>query len=70
VTYLWKALDEGYNFALDLISIISLHAKLWDPKVMGIPTLEIFRFPFGSPKTKWHLGVGPVARHKVYYKGE
>jgi hypothetical protein len=24
----------------------------------------------GSPGTKWHLGVGPVARHKVYYKGE
>jgi hypothetical protein len=20
--------------------------------------------------TKWHLGAGPVARHKVYYKGE
>jgi hypothetical protein len=24
----------------------------------------------GSPGTKWHLGVGPMARHKVYYKGE
>jgi hypothetical protein len=20
--------------------------------------------------TKWHLGVSPMARHKVYYKGE
>ncbi len=24
----------------------------------------------GSPKTKRHLGVGPMARHKVHYKGE
>jgi len=27
-TYGWKALDKGYNFALDLISIEDLHAKL------------------------------------------
>jgi hypothetical protein len=24
----------------------------------------------GSPETKWHLSAGPVAKHKVYYKGE
>ncbi len=24
----------------------------------------------GNPGTKWHLDVDPVARHKVYYKGE
>jgi len=23
-----------------------------------------------SLKTKWHLGVGPMAKHRVYYKGE
>jgi hypothetical protein len=28
VTYRWKALDEGYNFALYLISIQGLHATL------------------------------------------
>jgi hypothetical protein len=27
-TYPWKALDEGYNFALDLIVIRGLHTKL------------------------------------------
>jgi len=27
-TYHWKSLDEGYNFALDLISIKGLHTKL------------------------------------------
>jgi len=25
---------------------------------------------FGSPGTKYHLDVGLVERHKVYYKGE
>jgi hypothetical protein len=69
-TYLWKALDEDYNFALDLIWIKGLNAKLWAPKIAGIPTLGISRLSFGSPKTKWHLSVGPVARHKIYYKGE
>jgi len=26
--------------------------------------------PLGSPRTKCHLDVGLVERHKVYYKGE
>jgi hypothetical protein len=69
-TYRWKAIDEGYNFALDLISIKGLHTKLWAPKFMEVPTLGILGLPLGSLGTKWHLGVGPVARHKVYYKGE
>jgi hypothetical protein len=25
---------------------------------------------FETLETKWHLGAGPMARHKVYYKGE
>ncbi len=41
VTYRWKAINEGYNFALDLISIGGLHAKLWGPKVARVPTLAI-----------------------------
>ncbi len=69
-TYCMKALDEGYNFASDLILIGGLHAKLWGPKVVRVPTLAISRFPFGSPGTKCHLDVGLVERHRVYYKGE
>ncbi len=69
-TYCWKALDEGYNFVLDLISIGGLHTKLWGPKVVGVPTLTISGLPLGSPGTKNHLDVGLVERHKVYYKGE
>jgi len=65
-----KALDNGYNFVLDLISIRGLHTKLWGPKVIGVPTLGISRFPFRSPETKCHLDVGFMKRHIVYYKGE
>jgi len=70
VTYRWKALDEGYNFALDLILIGGLHAKLWAYKVTRIPDVKISGLPSESPKTKCHLDVGLVERHKVYYKGE
>jgi len=69
-TYRWKALDKRYNFSLDLISIEGLHTKLWGPKVMGVPTLGISGLTFGSPKTKCHLDVSLMERHKVYYKGE
>jgi hypothetical protein len=69
-TYHWKALDEGYNFSWDLISIWGLHAKLWAPKVVGISTLAILRLPLGSLGTKRHLDVSPVGSHRVYYKGE
>jgi len=34
------------------------------------PILGILGLPLGSPGTKCHLDVGPVAKHKVYYKGE
>jgi len=65
-----KAFDEGYNFALDFISIGGLHTKLWAPEVVKIPSLGIPRLPLGSPRIKCHLDVGLVERHRVYYKGE
>jgi hypothetical protein len=58
-TYCWKALEEGYKFALDLILIEGFHAKLWCPKVAGVPTL-----------TKCHLDMSLMGNHGVYYKGE
>jgi hypothetical protein len=70
VTYCWKALDKGYNFAQDLISIGGLQRKLWAPKVVGVPILGISGLPLGNPRTKCHLGAGPMARHRIYYKGE
>ncbi len=65
-----KALNKGYKFSINIISIRGLHTKLWAPKVVGVPSLGIFGFPFGSPGTKCHLNVGLVERHKIYYKGE
>jgi hypothetical protein len=41
VRHLWKALNKGYNFSLDLISIKGLHVKFWAPKVGRVPTLGI-----------------------------
>jgi hypothetical protein len=32
-TYRWKKINEGYNFASNLISIRGFHTKLWAPKV-------------------------------------
>jgi hypothetical protein len=69
-TYCWKALNEGYNFSSDFISIGRLHAKLWRPIVVGVPTLAILKLPLGSPKTKSYLDVDPMERCIVYYKGE
>ncbi len=37
---------------------------------MGVSTLGILGLLHGSPKTKCHLDVGLMERHKVYYKGE
>jgi len=69
-TYRWKALNEGYNFALDHILIQCLLAKLWGSKVARVRTWAISRLPLGSPETERHLDVGPVERCIVYYKGE
>jgi hypothetical protein len=64
VKYHWKSLNEGYNFASNLIVIRGLHAKLWAPKVVGVPVVGISGLPFGNPETKCHLDVGLVERHR------
>jgi len=60
-TYHWKALDKLYNFALDLISIRGLHPKLWAPKVVGVPTLEISGLPLWD---KMPFGCGPCGEEQ------
>jgi hypothetical protein len=47
-----------------------LHPNLWASKVVRASILGISELPLWSPGTKWHLGVGPMAMHKEYYKGE
>jgi len=44
-TYRWKDLDQGYNFALELISIGGLCAKLWAPKVVRVQVVGISGLP-------------------------
>jgi hypothetical protein len=51
-TYCWKAFNEGYNFASDLITIGGLHKMLCACKVARVPTVAISGFLFGSPETK------------------
>jgi hypothetical protein len=69
-TYHCKALDKGYNFALDYITIRSLHKKVCALKVAGVPIAIILGLPLGSPETKSHLDVAPVESCRVKYKGE
>jgi hypothetical protein len=58
-THRWKALDEGYNFSLDLITIEGLHKKLWSRKVARVPIMTISRLPFGSLGKKKPFRCGP-----------
>jgi len=69
-TYHWKVLNKSYDFALDFISIGGLQTKLWAPKFAKVPILGILELSLGSPGIKCHLDVGPMASHRVYYKGE
>jgi len=50
--YFWKALDEGYNFSLDLTSIEGLHTKSWASKVTRVLILGILGLQLGSLGTK------------------
>ncbi len=45
----WKAIDEGYNFSLNFISIKGLYKKLCDPKVVGVLVGEFRDSHLGVP---------------------
>jgi hypothetical protein len=51
-------------------SIGGIHTKLWTPKVVRVLTLGISWLPFGSPGTKWHLGVSPWPGTKYIIRGK
>jgi hypothetical protein len=50
----WKALNEGYNFSLDLTTIRGLHRKLCALKVAGVPVVG-----FRESRDKKSFGCGP-----------
>jgi hypothetical protein len=57
-TYHWKAFDEGYNFALNLISIRGSHTNLWPREVTGVPIL-------GIQNAIWMLVSWPVTKYII-----
>ncbi len=58
-TYRWKALDKGYNFSLDLITIRGLHAKLCASKVARVLVVKISGLPTWESRDKKSFGCGP-----------
>jgi hypothetical protein len=66
----WKALNESYKFALDLIPIGGLGKKLWHRKVAGVQTEAVSGLLLGSPEIKSHLDASAVERRREYYMGE
>jgi hypothetical protein len=68
-TWRWKALQESYKIASDLIPIWGLRKKLWMPKVPGIQTGTVSRLLLGSLGKKCHSDVASVESYREYYKG-
>jgi len=62
-TYRWKDLNKGYNFALKLISIRGMHAKLWTPKVAGVPAVGISGLP--GQNDIWVLVLWPSTKYTI-----
>jgi hypothetical protein len=69
-THCWKALEESYNFGLDLVSIWVGGEKLWVSKIPRVQTETISRLHFGSPEKKSHLDANAVKSCKEYHMGE
>ncbi len=69
-THLWKALEESYNFGLDLVTIQVWGEKLWASKVSRVQTRIVSGLHSGSPRKKNHLDASAVESYKEYYMGE
>jgi hypothetical protein len=57
-TYYWKALNEGYNFVLNLISIGGLH-KVIGPQNRRSSNFDNFKTPIWESRNKKPFGCGP-----------
>ncbi len=69
-TYHWKALNEGYNFSLNLTLIGGLQKKIWVSKKEGIPISRILGLLTWESRKKWHLGVARMVNYRKYYEEE
>jgi len=57
-THHWKALEESYKFAWDLIPIKGLSRELWAPKIPRVSIGTVLGLLCGSPGNKIHLDAG------------
>jgi hypothetical protein len=63
-THSWKALEESYKFALDLVPIWGLSRELWAPKVPRVQTGIVSGLLLGSPGNKNYLDAGATKQRK------
>jgi hypothetical protein len=56
----WKALEESYNFGLDLTPIEGQSQEIWVFKVSGVQLGTVSGLLLGSPKKKCHSDVAPA----------
>jgi hypothetical protein len=66
----WKALEESYNFGLDLIRIRVWGEKLWASKISRVQIGTVSGLHFGSSGKKSHLDASAVESCREYYMGE
>jgi hypothetical protein len=66
----WKALHEGYNFALDCVAIGLCSREISASKVPELQPGTISGLPHGSPGKNSHLDATSAASCRVYCKGE
>jgi hypothetical protein len=64
----WKALEESYNFGLDLVPIGGQGEKLCSSKVPKLQPGTVSRLHFGSPGKKSHLDATPMGERREYYR--
>jgi hypothetical protein len=69
-THRWKALEENYKFALDLVPIRGLSRELWAPKVLGVQSGTVSGPFLGSPRIKSHSDASVAEQCREYYMGE
>jgi hypothetical protein len=66
----WKALDESYNFASDIVPIGLCSREISASKFLRLQTETVSGLQLGSPEKNSHLDATSVASCRVYYKGE
>jgi len=69
-TWRWKALDESYNFGLELVSIRARGEELWSSKVPGLQPGAVSGLQLGSLGKKCHLDVALMENCREYYMGD